>query len=291
MAAIECQIRVPDQPGLEPGQLTVGREFFLDCAGAWPPIADPATAKFQFQKGNEHMLKLLGMERVENGRVELKVTSYTAAKIDIPNLVLLDGNQTVELGPLRYEVVSVLDPAQPQQEPYGAFGPLTISVPAAWWVALALVLALIGLAVGLGLRRRLQRRALLKKIASHDSALAPEREFYQTLRRLKRDKGIFAGTEFPADEPAAVVGDLERAFRTFFMRQFRLPVFDWSDSALIKEFRRENRELFEAHGEDVRKLFKEFRAARDSKKVEARDAIQLAENSRLLVEKLMKGRA
>lgn len=286
MAAIECKMRVPDVPGLEPEQLTVGREFFLDCTGPWSPVADPAAAGFEFQKGNEHFLKLLSMRKIDEGRIELKVTSYVAGKIDIPNLKFLDGGQTTELGPLSFEVKSVLDPAQPQQEPYGPFGPATLSVPGSWWLALAVALAVACLFATLKIRASLQRKFLLKKIAAHDSALSPAREFYQTLRRLKRDKGIFSGTAFPPEEPMEVVAATERAFRVFFMRRFRLPALDWSDSALLKAFRRENRAVFADHGETVQKLLKEFAAVRKTKKAEGRDAVQLAENARVLVEKL-----
>lgn len=284
MAAIECKTRIPDVPGLVPEQLTVGREFFLDCTGPWPPMTDPATARFEFRKGNEHFLKLLAMQKIDEGRIELKVTSYVTGKIDISNLKFLESGQTTELGPLSFEVKSVLDPAQPQQEPYGPFGPVVLPVPGSWWFGFTVILVVLGLVIADRVRRHLQRKLFLKKLAAFDSALPPGREFYQTLRRLKRDHGFFAGLSYNADEPSKALDETEKAFRLFVMRRFSLPAFTWGHAALVKGLKKENPVLAEEVGEKLKKLFHEFGAARYAGKVDARDAVQLAENARLLVE-------
>lgn len=289
MSAFTCTTEIPDQSGLEKNDLTVGREFWLNCSGPFPAFAPDAVLKFELAKEEEHAIKLLEPKKITDTSFELKVTSYRTGPREFKNLILTDGQNKAELGPLQFEVRSVLDESQPQQEPYGPIGPLTLSIPLAWWLILFGIIAAIAATALFQLRRRWQKRRLLEKLREHDAALSPLAEFHQKLRLLKRDHELFAGLPATPDEAALVVQKLEKIFRVFFMRRFQLPALDWANRVLLREFRRENRDLFEAQGEPLRRLLREFLAAGTSKKVELRDAVQLTEQTRALAESLDRG--
>jgi hypothetical protein len=163
---------------------------------------------------------------------------------------------------------------------------LSLSIPLEWWLVLIVLIAGVAIALVYKLRRRLQKRRLLEKLREHDAAQTPLAEFHQKLRLLKRDHELFAGVAVTSDESAQVIRKLDAAFRVFLMRRFELPALDWTDRVLLREFRSENRGIFETHGEGLRRLLNEFRSAGVSKKVEARDVLQLSEQTRNLVEKL-----
>lgn len=306
MAEFQCAIHIPDQPGLETDDLTVGRVFDLECAGPWPAGVDPKKYQTFFPKPDAsdapkpdaaaspapspYSLKFLDANASSKDAVTFKAVSYTAGPVEIPSLKITDGSSVLELGALRFEVRSVLDPQQPKQEPYGPFGAIGIGIPASWWMILACAVALLALAVFWRVRRRLQRRALMKRLREHDSALAPIAEFYARDRKLKRDHPLFAGMEGAPGDAAAATAELERTFRVYFMRRFRLPTLEWGDGALLRAFRAEHRALWDAAGDDVRKLFREFEAARKAKALDPKDVMQLERSARALIEKLERER-
>lgn len=299
MADFSCKTQIPDVPGLESGQLTVGRVFTLECTGPWPEGVDPAKLQIASpppptdpkQKADQtakYALKILGAKAISKDVVQFDVTTYLAGKVQIPALILTDGAKSFEANQIDFEVHSVLDPQQPKQEPYGPFGPMPISIPLSWWFMLAGAIVLAGLLVFWRVRRRLQRRELMKKLEEHDSALSPAAEFYTKMRKLRRDHVLFSGGETAETDTALVVRELERMFRTFFMRRFELPALDWNDGTLIRAFKREHRRAAEDVGSDLKKLLKEFGAAKSASRVETKDAVQLADVTRTLVEKIEK---
>lgn len=294
-AELTCQTQIPDVPGLEPNDLTVGRVFDLECTGPWPADVQPDRLRVFTEKTDKPggprddlMLKILDGKAVAKDTIQFKVTSYVAGKVQIPALVLTDGARKFQAGPLNFEVRSVLDPQQPKQEPYGPFGPLSMSIPLSWWIGLLVfILCLLGLLLT-RVRRRLQRRGLLRRLKEHDSALSPSAEFYNRMRRLRREHGLFAGFAARPGEAAEVTKELEAMFRVYFMREFRVPALEWNDKALLRAFRHEHKMFFDEVGADIQKLFKEFGAAKASAKVDAKDAIQLSDATRTIVERIEK---
>ncbi|MBX3041456.1 MAG: hypothetical protein KF789_12180 [Bdellovibrionaceae bacterium] len=288
MADFNCRMDIPEAPGLNTAEMTVGREAFLSCAGPWPELGQEESLAFELPKEQNHVLKMLGAERLSGDTLKFKITSYQVGDWDLKNVIVTDGKTKVDVGALRFEVKSVLDPKEPRQEPYGLIGPLSISIPLSWWIVLGGFLLGLALVAALQVRKRLQRRRLVELLESHDSALSPISEFHRTLRMIRRDSPVFFGGEFEKADPIQVVADVEKAFRIFLLRRFHLPAFTWSDGALRKALKKENPHVTDRMALDVKKLLQEFASAKVAAQVEGRDAVQLHEGSRRLAEALEK---
>ncbi len=288
MADFNCRLDLPEVSGLATAEWTVGREAFLSCTGPWPEFAADARLRFELSAEQSQALKILSTEKLSSETLKFKITSYRVGNWDLQDLMLTDGQNKINLGQLKYEVKSVLDPLEPRQEPYGSLGPLSIGIPLSWWIVAGGSLAIVCVLMGVHFRKRFQRKRLIESLRRHDSALSPISEFHQTLRRLRRDSRVFYSQEFDPSEPLLLVEELEKTFRLFFLRRFQLPAYTWSDRALIKALSREHRQVDAKTLLDLKKILREFAAAKIAQKVEARDVIQLSEQSRRLAESLDK---
>ncbi|MBX2987139.1 MAG: hypothetical protein KF802_04505 [Bdellovibrionaceae bacterium] len=284
--AFTCRMDIPEAPGLAPGELTVGREFLYGCTGPWPEWKEGAVLTLVLPPEQRFQARLLEAKRTSSDTYEMKLTGYAAQPVKIEKLIVTDGVSQADLGPLDFTVKSVLDPAKPEQEPYGPIGPMNLGIPLMWWAGGAVLLVALGLLVARLSYRRWQRRRLLEKIREHDAAVSPLAQLHQTLRRLHRESALFAGEDVSSAEAVRVVSELEEAFRIFLMRRFLLPAQEWRDALILKEFRKEHEELAELKGSELQRLMREFHAARHARHVEGRDALQLTKQTRQLAEVL-----
>jgi hypothetical protein len=291
---IQCNLDIPKVSGLEEGQLTVGREFYLTCKGDWPKTLKQENLKFVGDENLKYQIKLLGFEFRSPEEADIKVTSYIAGKYQFPKLDLSDGQQTVELGPLQFEVVSVL-PAQGAQaqgaqeqakvEPYGPFGPATIAVPALYWLVLFGSIAFVAVLVWLKIWRYNQRREMLLRLKEHDAAMSPLMEFHQNMRRLQRANAVFYGKEATEQELREGMTELSRMFKIFVSRRLRVPAFEWNERLIVKDIRKYHPTVYEAYSKRIHDLFSEFKKAESAgAKLHAKDVSQLAETLRKTLE-------
>lgn len=289
MADFDCRVEIPPQSGLPENELSVGRVFDYVCAGPWPEFRDPLKLAFELGEKEKHSLKLLGLSKEPDGSLRLKVTSYRTGQVQIENLKLVDGDQKIELGPVKFQVASVLEPSETPPEPYGPMGPFSVSIPLVYWAVLLTSLVLLLSWAGFRWRRHLQKKRLLEKMREHDSALPPLTDFHQKLRRLARAHAFFDGAATTdASEVKTALLVVERLFRIFLLREYRLPALDWADRLLLSELRRSQRELMRQEGAELKRLLKEFASARATTRLEAKDVVQLALSSRRWAERAEK---
>jgi hypothetical protein len=303
MASIQCTVDIPNVSGLEDNQLTVGREFYLTCKGEWPKTLKQESLTFVGDENLKYQMKLVGFEFRSPEEADIKVTSYVAAKYQFPQLVLTDGEQQVDLGPVQFAVQSVLPPqgAQEKVEPFGPFGPATIAVPVLYWLVLVGTLVLGGILVALKIWRTHQRREMLLRLKEHDAALSPLQEFHQSMRRLQRANPVFYGKEASPEELRQGVEELSRMFKVFVSRRLKVPAFEWNEHLIIKDIRRYHFFVYEEYSKKLHALFSEFHKAEGAKidkavgaktdkaegakvKLSANDVVQLAESLRKTIE-------
>ncbi|WP_413288374.1 hypothetical protein [Bdellovibrio sp. HCB337] len=299
MAAFQCSLDIPKVSGLEDNQLTVGREFYLACKGDWPKTLKLENLKFVGDENFKYQLKLLGFEFRSPEEADLKVTSYLPAQYQIPQLVLTDGEQTLDLGQVQFEVVSILPPQQPQQqqgvhiegqeqpkvEPYGPFGPATIPVPALYWLALLGSIGFMAIMIALKIWRYNQRREMLLRLKEHDSALSPLLEFHQSMRRLQRSNPVFYGKEGTLAELREGTKELSRMFKVYISRRLKVPAFEWNERLIVKDIRKYHPPVYESYSKRIHDLFGEFRKAEGAdQKLAGKDISQLAETLRKTLE-------
>lgn len=293
---MQCDLDIPKISGLEDNQLTVGREFYLICKGDWPKDLKTESLAFEGDANMKYVLKILNFEFRSPTEADIKVTSYIAGKVQVPQLVITDGAQKVDLGQVAFEVTSVLPaqgaegmtageqaPAKP--EPYGPMGPAVIPVPLLYWLFLLAVILFTGGLIALRMWRFNQRREMLLRLKEHDVALSPLQEFHQAMRKLQRANAAFYGKEASEEELRSGMKELSRMFRVYVSRRLRVPAFEWGERLIVKELRREHRAVHDEYAKKIHGLFTEFRKAETTNtKITSSDVSQLAEVLRKTLE-------
>ncbi|NJL24903.1 MAG: hypothetical protein HC902_06840 [Calothrix sp. SM1_5_4] len=169
--------------------LTVGAKFELKCHGDlavdWAG-GDERPVRVAFAKEDEnYSLVVLKAESLAPREARLLVTSYKAGKHAPEWVRVLQGDKGFEFGKPQWEIKSVLKPGE-QVQPYGPFGPWTLSLPL-WLILLAVaVVTVLVYAVVRRVRRHHQRKRLLEELGRHRTALSPLHQFYRDSRTLRR---------------------------------------------------------------------------------------------------------
>ncbi|WII70548.1 hypothetical protein QJS83_08770 [Bdellovibrio sp. 22V] len=292
MAAVQCKVETPSVQGLNDNQLTVGREFLLVCDGEFPKDLAQEKLHFILKPEEKYQIHLLGFEFRSPTTADLKVTAYKAGNFQYPDLQLSDGTTTLALGPVQYQVQSVLPPPNPgepptKQEPFGPIGPAEIGVPMLYWAILAGVIGLFVLLCVSKIYRIVQRRNMLERLKEHDSALTPLNQFHQSLRRLQRQNKVFFGVPAAQEEVQEVLQETNKMLRLYLTRKYRLPAMEWSDRLILKDIKKYHHSVYVEYGDELRKLLNEYhRGFQDKDQVKEQDVLNLTKHCRILLEKM-----
>lgn len=292
MAAIQCKMEIPAIQGLNDNELTVGREFLLVCEGEFPRTLVQEKLHFVLRPQEKYQIQLLGFEFRTPTQADLKVTAYRAGQSQFQDLQVTDGTEVLSLGPIQYVVQSVLpkpEPGQPQakQEPFGPIGPASLGVPMLYWAILAGVVGLAALIFVVRVVRVVQRRSMLARLREHDSALSPMSQFHQSFRRLQRVNTVFFGGQADPEHIKQCLDETSTMFRLFLTRKYQVPALEWNDRLILKDIKKYYPQVFAEYSEDLKKLLKEYaRGFEDKDRLKERDVLNIATNTRLLVEKL-----
>jgi hypothetical protein len=289
---MQCQVDIPPVKGLNDREITVGRVFLLNCKGEWPK--NLVLEKLQFKLAEtekssaKYQIHLLGFEFRSGNEADMKITSYKAGPVQLQNLQLTDGTQTVDLGAVSFETTTVLEKPQEGQakvEPFGPIGPASIAIPLSYFLIAAFILALLGLLIGRKIYRFSQRRRLLAKLKEHDSALTPVQQFHQNLRALRRQSPIYFGAAVERTHIDLAFEALHQMLRLFLIRELHVPAMEWSDKLILKDTKSYNPAIYREVGLALKKLLNEFDLAQKNRKdLSAQDIVVLTDQSRKLVE-------
>ena len=292
MASFQCKIDIPKVAGLDDGVLTVGREFYLNCEGEWPKNLLQEKLHFAAPPEQKYVLRLMKFEFRTPTQADLTVTSYIAGEIKIPNLILTDETQHLELGPVDFQVKSVIQQGEKQgekTEPFGPIGPATIGIPFFYWMILFAAIGIVTVSIVLRIWRASQRRAMLERLKQHDSAMTPIQEFHGSMRKLQRANPVFYGKEVGNEVLRAGIEELSRMFRIYLSRRLRVPAFEWSERLIMKDIQSYHGIIFNDHARKIRDLFTEFKKAQGSaEKLHSKDVTQLSESLRNALEGIEK---
>jgi len=294
---MQCNLDIPKISGLEDNQLTVGREFYLICKGDWPKDLIQEKLHFSGDETMKYALKMRGFEFRSPEEADIKVVSYLAGKVQIPQLILTDGVKTVDLGQHAFQVESVLPkpeaggglmPGQEQQQqpkPFGPVGPATIPVPILYWLVLVGAVVFVVMVVALRSWRFNQRRAMLQRLKEHDVAISPMQELHQSMRKLQRANAVFYGKEASEAELQEATKELSRMLKVYVSRRLSVPAFEWSERLILNDIRKYHPPVFAEYGTKLRTLFTEFKKAESPQaKLTANDVSQLAVSLRKTLE-------
>lgn len=260
MQNFECQVSVPETEGLESGKITVGRHLIADCKGE-------NTEGFDFAKASvkpeaKYFLKIFSVKPETSGSFKMDFTFYLAGDKNLGEFPLTDGTNEIILNSQPLKIESVLKPSddgKPQQ-PYGPMFPIGISVPGSYYLYALGLLAVLAIYLVIKGRRIHYYRKLKAKLNEYQSPVEPEAQFYRAVRSAEKQ-----GYPLP---------ELEKAFRLYSLRSYRLPLFDLSNQRAIRYFKRNYPEHKDARIQ-LQKLLGEFEVLNQTQVVDEERKAQL----------------
>lgn len=271
MAELNCSLNVENEKAL-----TVGDRFSFSCEGTDIPALDLAKAEIRLEEADKYKLKLFQVQKSPSGALLLDLTSYQVGEHTLKAVQLVDSENSVLLGDLKFTIESVQNPKEPVKEPFGPWGPI--------WFMPYLFLALVGTALVLfslpflftWLKRR-QRKKLMDILDSKSFQYAAFPELHRELRRLQREHLFLADSSAPGDEASyqKAFQEMQGHYLTYLSRHFRIPAFQWTANqvvrALLKDFELPEKTL----GQVAVSLREVERARKDPTKLNSKDLNQL----------------
>lgn len=266
----------------EAKDLTVGRKFGVKCHGdidvGWKP--GPLSVIFPKEEDG-YSLVVLAAPKLEKNDVELVVTGYKPGQHQPEYLRIVQGEAGFEVQKPHWEIQSVVKQGEKPQ-PYASVGPWSIGLPLWFLIAAAVVLLALVYAGYRIFRRVHQRRQMLADLERHRTTLSPLHQFYRDARMLRRR----LNQAKTAEEAKAVADDLNREYRLYILRQFRIPTLDWSDRAIVADLRRRYRKVYRRAGASLGKTLRELSRLREGETVLLKDVEQMHRASMESVERL-----
>lgn len=272
-----CQLEIPSIPGAETQELTVGREFFLNCEPERFVTLDNQTVQLELEQQAPWQLKLLHAEWKDPQHLSLKLTSYRVGQHQLPDLKLKIGNEVLSLGPQSIHVQSVMKPEEPVQEPFGPIGPFQLSWPPVVWLILGVMLISLLSISFFKIYRYRQRKKVLEELQKYDSALSPLSELHSQYRKWQRKYGL--QTEDGQNEIFQnALLEIEHSFRLYLTRTFRIPALEWSQALVADEVKRKIKKI-PLH-KDTKLILIEIDKAKKARKLKPAELLQLLEQAR-----------
>lgn len=229
MNSLSCTALIPEIKGLKDQEITVGRHVFLQCRGdfakdiVWKQLAVKSE-----EKNPDYRVKILTAKAVGNSELNLDITFYSAGELKYSDLVLTDGQNEIHLGTQNFKIESVIEKSKDQKppEPFGPILPAYLAWPFFYTLIILGVSLLILALIAWVIQRRLYYRKLVTKLKDYDSSIPRDLQFYKAVRSSETSHHQLT--------------DLERAFRLYILRAYKIPAFDLKDKELISYFKRVN---------------------------------------------------
>lgn len=280
---MSCEIKIPTVQGLDEGVLTVGRIFHLNCPAKIPEGFNFSQAKFDI-KDPTHF-KILKIAAQDQSQVSIEATFYAPGEWKIEDLILTDSQSKISLGKFETLVQSVLSP-DVKPEPYGPIGPLKISVPWLYVTIVGFVVLFMVSFLFIRLRRRWQRNSLLERLLEYETPLSALQQFHAESRRWQRQNSFFH--DYQMDKSAiAVLQEINKQVRVFFIRRFQIPALDWNEKLILLDLKKYHRQIHDENQQIIKKWFSEMsKCLSNEANVKAQDIIQLHHEARKMLEKL-----
>jgi hypothetical protein len=248
--------------------LTVGAPFDVYCSATSPDLwagITPDNAVLKTADADKYKIVLLKLDFANKDQIHLVVTSYKPGSHNLNGVQLLShdaaGDHAVTLSPIPFSVASVIDPKNPPKEPYGALGPMRLSLPFWYWLVVAGVLAVFALIVAARLWQRSKKRKLLAKMRIFETAQTPFFQFHQQVRKALRDIGFVQGDADNGEIFSSAVKNLNEAYRVYLGRTFLVPALDWNEKQILSDLKKHHRSAYEDERAGFKKSLAELSRA------------------------------
>ena len=257
MANFDCQVAVPEVNGLEANKITVGRHLTLTCKG--DSVAALDFSKISFKPDDKNLFHIFKASASGDQGFSMDFTVYFAGPVKLADHPLTDSVNEIVVNSQSFNVESVIKPPQDGKPPqaFGSILPINLAVPFTYYLILAGAILLAAILSFLKARRLAYYRKLKAKLNQYNSPADPEAQFYRSVRVAEKQG-------YPLEE-------LEKAFRLYNVRSYKLPLFELNDQSAIRYFKR-NYPEHKAARLQLQKLLGEFEALRkNSEKLNADD--------------------
>lgn len=284
MSDISCTTKGVEQP------LTVGQIFEFHCKGTLPLTFKVENAQVT-GLDDKYSIKVLKFELRDTENADIQMTSYRVGSHKFENLQVTDGETTLELPGISFEVKSVLPPAEGATEPpkpFGPFGPMLIPTPWVYWVILFSVVGIAVLLLAWSWKRRRDRVLILKQIEARTTGPTPIVQFHRDLRILTKKAGVQDQQDQLLIPPQAYLKELRQIGETFWGQKFKLALLGRPSDRLEREFRSHAPKVYVKYRNEIKfwnKRWQRLNATTSQAKMQ--DFIDITLETRGLIEKMV----
>lgn len=273
-------------------EITVGQKFQLDCEGASVAL-QREKINLALPKKEKYKLRLLETKVLTENKASFVATSYFVGKNRFDEVHLTDGAQVIGLKGIEVHVKTVIDPNEnPERQPYGPFAPLTVAWPLWLWLTIGAVVLVVGGFLFYKFRKSYQKKKLIQELARHGTALSPYNQFNKDMRRLSRQMPNTGTQEWPKESVQTYLKELNQLFRWYLARELIVPALQWGPGQILRDIRRNDRELYEKIRRDLIVALNEVKKAlASSDKATREDCLQLTDLCRKVADAITRNSA
>jgi hypothetical protein len=232
--SLECQtdlVHLQDQP------LTVGTSFFLICKSpsSFGAQFDVKKLHLKLKPEDQYKVQILDAALLNETQVQLTVASYKVGPHQLKDLILKSESGEQFLIPeIQFEVTSVLNPQEPEKEPFGAMEPYTLAVPLSYWIVLGTIFFLLLLKLYWSWRSFIHEKKEVQRLKSDYGGKDALSGVQMRLRTLRRQAA-------KAKEAQGEVGQIQNSLDLvwkevliYFGLRFERSTLEKTDRALFK---------------------------------------------------------
>jgi hypothetical protein len=285
----QWQCEVGSQPKDAKG-FTVGELFTIDCQGTAMPLKAPL--KIELPEKDHHVVVLVKPLAVTEGKISYEATSYRVGEFSLPYLDFVDADGRGFISnPMKFKTVSVIDPKNPPQSPYGPIQPMRMEYPAWLWFSLAVGFLVLVAWFLIFFRRRIQRKNLEKNIKRFQSPMGSYHQFSKDVRTLKRNVVFSPKAQWLEMQKQDYLQKLEEAYRLFILREYIVPADRWPTKMVLKHMKRKDKTHYDKYAGAAIKAFHELERARtQAENISPMDVEQITGICSQAVESMWKSR-
>ncbi len=279
---MNCRVEVPVEQKYERPELTVGREFYVQCDGDFKNVrGDEPLTMVQPPPTDPFSLKILGVHKKNDQQLDLLVTSYVTGQLQIPGFTIRLGETELKSEtPLSFEVVSLVQEQEQkgvQVEPFGPFGPFSVNISFFFYLGIA-VWALLVLSGFVVIFLQSRRRKWYLTQTPFQASIKPLIEFEKVIRTFQNvnEEKIIEQTRI-----------LNQCWRVYWTRRFAFPAMFWSERRLLNELKRDHRSFYEKNKKLCDHFIGEMRKIRTGElKPQMNEFDKLVRETRIFIEKV-----
>ena len=240
-----CQFKKLKEP------ITVGNRLILACDEN-NSIANPKplTLKKELKiifpdKKDQYRLKVLNTLYIENGHIDLEVTSYKPGKFSGP-FVITDGVKKLQVENFSFEVQSVFTNSQNlTQKSHGPVGPFVPMPSYTYFAFLIFAVVLTVSVVAVLISNYFKRKALTKDIVKRSRGNLPSKIFIKNLRQTNKESSDYLKI-------------MEQLFKTALENLFFIAAINKKPSQILKQLKKYERSIYKKYKLQIQQLLTEF---------------------------------